>query len=119
MVGCDTVFHVASPYANGVKAADADRILFTPAVKGTENVLASVNKCESVTRVVLTSSCVAVYGKLFCFSVYIRLFVYACAYVFVDVNVDVCVFVYVDVYVCVCICRCGCGFVCVCRFVYL
>lgn len=64
MVGCDTVFHVASPYANGVKAADADRILFTPAVKGTENVLASVNKCESVTRVVLTSSCVAVYGKI-------------------------------------------------------
>jgi nucleoside-diphosphate-sugar epimerase len=64
MQGCDTVFHVASPISQNVKPEDAAAILFEPAVQGTRNVLTSVNKCESVTRVVLTSSVSAVYGKI-------------------------------------------------------
>jgi dihydroflavonol-4-reductase len=47
----------------GVSAAQAKAKIITPAIQGTENVLASVNKVSSITRVVLTSSCAAVYGK--------------------------------------------------------
>ena len=61
---CSTVFHVASPYINGVKAKDAERKLFKPALMGTENVLNAVNRCGSVKRVIVTSSCVAIYGKI-------------------------------------------------------
>jgi nucleoside-diphosphate-sugar epimerase len=64
MQGCDTVFHVASPISQNVKPADAPAVLFEPALEGTKNVLSSVNKCESVTRVVLTSSISAIYGKI-------------------------------------------------------
>ncbi|MEO1001420.1 MAG: NAD-dependent epimerase/dehydratase family protein, partial [Pseudomonadota bacterium] len=60
MAGCGVVFHTASPFSTNV--ADPQRDLIDPAVKGTENVLASVNETESVTRVVLTSSCAAIYG---------------------------------------------------------
>jgi len=58
--GCAVIFHTASPFAMSVKDADED--LLKPAVKGTENVLTTANKTPSVKRVVLTSSCVAIYN---------------------------------------------------------
>lgn len=59
MNGCELVFHTASPFITDVK--DAQKELIDPAVKGTTNVLESVNQTTSVKRVVLTSSCVAIY----------------------------------------------------------
>jgi nucleoside-diphosphate-sugar epimerase len=61
MEGCELVIHTASPFRiSGIK--DAQKELVEPALDGTRNVLDSVNKTESVKRVVLTSSVVAVYG---------------------------------------------------------
>lgn len=59
MEGCEVVFHTASPFVMEVK--DAQKELIDPAVKGTENVLKQANATESVKRVVLTSSCAAIY----------------------------------------------------------
>lgn len=60
MAGCGTVFHTASPFI--VTVDDPQRDLVDPALNGTRNVLQSVNATETVTRVVLTSSCAAIYG---------------------------------------------------------
>ncbi|MDJ0794114.1 MAG: NAD-dependent epimerase/dehydratase family protein [Woeseiaceae bacterium] len=60
MAGCGTVLHVASPFQLGVE--DPQRDLIEPAVEGTRNVLEEVNRTPSVHRVVLTSSCAAIYG---------------------------------------------------------
>lgn len=60
MAECELVFHTASPFFNQVK--DAQRDLVDPALKGTQNVLNSVERTPSVKRVVLTSSCAAIYG---------------------------------------------------------
>ena len=60
MEGCEVVFHTASPFIASV--ADPQRDLVDPAVKGTRNVLNSCNETDSVRRVVLTSSCAAIYG---------------------------------------------------------
>jgi nucleoside-diphosphate-sugar epimerase len=60
MKNCQLVFHTASPFTRSVKDAQTD--LVDPAKKGTLNVLTSVNKTETVQRVVLTSSCAAIYG---------------------------------------------------------
>ena len=60
MEGCTVVFHTASPF--NFKVTDSQRGFVDPALKGTRNVLDSVNKTESVKRVVLTSSCVAIVG---------------------------------------------------------
>lgn len=59
MKGCELVFHTASPFTTDVK--DPQKELIDPAVKGTNNVLQQANKTESVKRVVLTSSCAAIY----------------------------------------------------------
>lgn len=59
MQGCEVVFHTASPFTSNFK--DPQKELIDPAVLGTENVLNSVNKVSSVKRVVLTSSCAAIY----------------------------------------------------------
>lgn len=59
--GCGTVIHTASPFIIG-KVKDPQRELVDPALEGTRNVLHQVNDTPSVTRVVLTSSTVAVYG---------------------------------------------------------
>lgn len=61
MQGCQVVFHVASPFANAVE--DPQRDLVDPAVKGTANVLEQANEVETVKRVVVTSSCAAIYGS--------------------------------------------------------
>lgn len=60
MQGCAVVFHTASPFVLGVK--DPQKDLIEPAVQGTRNVLESANAVESVRRVVVTSSCAAIYG---------------------------------------------------------
>ena len=60
MAGCSVVFHTASPFTSNYK--DPQRDMVDPAVKGTENIMASAAQTDSVKRVVLTSSCVSIYG---------------------------------------------------------
>lgn len=60
MEGCELVIHMASPFIMGSK--NPQKELVDPALKGTQNVLNQVNQTDSVKRVVLTSSVVAVYG---------------------------------------------------------
>ncbi len=60
MEGCELVFHTASPFTIDVK--DPQKELIDPAKLGTRNVLESANRTESVKRVVVTSSCAAIYG---------------------------------------------------------
>lgn len=59
MAGCELVYHTASPFTTDVD--DPQRDLIEPAVKGTENVLLTATKTPSVKRVVVTSSCAAIY----------------------------------------------------------
>ncbi|GAA4391269.1 NAD-dependent epimerase/dehydratase family protein [Tsukamurella soli] len=61
MAGCELVIHTASPFLMG-KLDDPREQLIRPALEGTRNVLNSVNRTDSVKRVVLTSSVVAIYG---------------------------------------------------------
>lgn len=60
MAGCGIVFHTASPFRLDVK--DPRKELVEPALLGTRNVLETVNRTSSVTRVVLTSSCAAIFS---------------------------------------------------------
>lgn len=60
MKGCELVYHTASPFTSTVK--DPQKDLIDPAVKGTTNVLETANKTPSVKRVVITSSCAAIYS---------------------------------------------------------
>ncbi|MDX5319486.1 MAG: NAD-dependent epimerase/dehydratase family protein, partial [Bacteroidota bacterium] len=60
MQGCEVVFHTASPFTTNI--SDPVKELMEPAVNGTENVLNSVNQTPSIKRVVLTSSCAAMYS---------------------------------------------------------
>lgn len=60
MQGCELVIHTASPFITSTKNPQKD--LVDPALKGTENVMQTVRDTETVKRVVLTSSCVAIYG---------------------------------------------------------
>lgn len=60
MQGCSIVFHTASPFTMDVK--DPQKELVDPAVLGTKNVLEEACRNPSVNRVVLTSSCAAIYG---------------------------------------------------------
>ncbi|TYC75682.1 NAD-dependent epimerase/dehydratase family protein [Stappia sp. BW2] len=59
MAGCATVFHTASPFTVSVR--DPQRELIDPAVKGTRNVLEEAARTPDVKRVVVTSSCAAIY----------------------------------------------------------
>jgi nucleoside-diphosphate-sugar epimerase len=59
--GCAVVFHTASPFViSGIK--DPQKELVEPALQGTVNLLSAANNCETVERVVLTSSVAAVMG---------------------------------------------------------
>jgi dihydroflavonol-4-reductase len=60
MAGCELVFHTASPFTIDVK--DRMKELIEPARLGTRNVLEQANQTPSVRRVVVTSSCAAIYG---------------------------------------------------------
>lgn len=59
MEGCELVFHTASPFTLDVK--DPQKQLIEPAVEGTKNVLEQASQTPTVKRVVLTSSCAAIY----------------------------------------------------------
>ncbi|HZJ39574.1 MAG TPA: NAD-dependent epimerase/dehydratase family protein [Demequina sp.] len=59
MAGCGVVFHTASPFTRDVE--DPQRDLVDPAVGGTRDVLETANGIQTVTRVVVTSSCAAIY----------------------------------------------------------
>ena len=59
MEGCELVYHTASPFKTDIK--DAQKELIEPAVNGTENVLNSAKETASVKRVIVTSSCAAIY----------------------------------------------------------
>jgi len=54
-VDCDAVMHCASPYSVMTAGSDAQAEIIAPAVFGTSNVLASVQRTPSVRTVVLTS----------------------------------------------------------------
>jgi dihydroflavonol-4-reductase len=60
MAECELVFHTASPFIT--TANDPQTELIEPALNGTQNVLEQANQTASVKRVVLTSSCAAIYG---------------------------------------------------------
>ncbi|CAN9138865.1 unnamed protein product [Alternaria alternata] len=62
MQGCDTVYHIASPFLVPQQIKDGMKDCVEPALNGTRNVLAFINDTDSVKRVVLTSSIVAMYG---------------------------------------------------------
>ncbi|SMB91868.1 NAD-dependent epimerase/dehydratase family protein [Deinococcus hopiensis] len=59
--GCSAVIHTASPYFLS-RPDDRERQLIGPALRGTQNVLASVKRSATVRRVVLTSSIAALYN---------------------------------------------------------
>ncbi|MGQ1785158.1 MULTISPECIES: NAD-dependent epimerase/dehydratase family protein [unclassified Saccharicrinis] len=60
MNGCELVYHTASPFTMDIK--DPQKELIDPAKLGTRNVLESANRTASVKRIVVTSSCAAIYG---------------------------------------------------------
>lgn len=60
MAGCELVYHTASPFTINIE--DPQKELVDPAKLGTRNVLEEANRVSSVKRVVLTSSCAAIYG---------------------------------------------------------
>ncbi|MES0812138.1 NAD-dependent epimerase/dehydratase family protein [Roseibium sp. SCPC15] len=60
MNGCSIVFHTASPFAVNVR--NPKKELIEPAVNGTRNVLETAIKTKSVERIVVTSSCAAMYS---------------------------------------------------------
>ncbi|KAI9197576.1 hypothetical protein LWI28_000916 [Acer negundo] len=58
VVGCDIVFHVATPV--NFASQDPENDMIKPAIKGVLNVLKACVKAKSVKRVILTSSAAAV-----------------------------------------------------------
>ncbi|PYH48557.1 NAD(P)-binding protein [Aspergillus saccharolyticus JOP 1030-1] len=62
MQSCRVVYHIASPFLAPPQIKNGMKECVEPALQGTRNVLESVNACESVHRVVLTSSIAALYS---------------------------------------------------------
>ncbi|MFE9017273.1 NAD-dependent epimerase/dehydratase family protein [Streptomyces sp. NPDC007808] len=62
MSGCRVVFHVASPFLMPERIKDGRRDLVEPALLGTRNVLAGIERTPSVRRLVLTSTVGAIFG---------------------------------------------------------
>ena len=60
MQGCQIVLHTASPFL--LESKNPQQELIDPALKGTMNILESVNNTKAVKRVILTSSVAAIYG---------------------------------------------------------
>jgi nucleoside-diphosphate-sugar epimerase len=62
MKGCEVVFHVASPFFMPEKIKDGQRDMVEPALAGTRNVIASIERTSSVRRLVFTSTVGAIFG---------------------------------------------------------
>lgn len=62
IAGCEIVYHLASPFKFPEHISDGEAEMVRPAVDGVRNVLASVDRTPSVSRVVLTSTVGAIYG---------------------------------------------------------
>jgi nucleoside-diphosphate-sugar epimerase len=62
MAGCRVVFHVASPFMLPEQIRDGRRDVLDPALEGTRNVLASIDRTPDVERLVLTSTVGAIFG---------------------------------------------------------
>ncbi|WP_141203598.1 NAD-dependent epimerase/dehydratase family protein [Streptomyces griseorubiginosus] len=62
MAGCRVVFHVASPFFMPEKIKDGRRDMVDPALIGTRNVLAGIERTPSVERLVFTSTVGAIFG---------------------------------------------------------
>jgi nucleoside-diphosphate-sugar epimerase len=62
ITGCRVVFHVASPFRMPEKIKDGRRDMVDPALLGTRNVLAAVERTPTVDRLVLTSTVGAIFG---------------------------------------------------------
>jgi nucleoside-diphosphate-sugar epimerase len=62
MRGCSVVYHVASPFMLPEKIKDGQRQMLEPALRGTQNVLGSVNAAPTVRRVIFTSTVGAIFG---------------------------------------------------------
>lgn len=60
--GCSVVYHIASPFFIENKIRNGQKEVVEPALKGTQQVLDAVQKCQTVQRVVLTSSVAAIFG---------------------------------------------------------
>lgn len=59
---CVTVYHVASPFLMEEQIKNAKKEVIEPALKGTQNVLAAVERSTSVELVVMTSTVGAIFG---------------------------------------------------------
>ncbi|MGN9758636.1 NAD-dependent epimerase/dehydratase family protein [Streptomyces sp. SD31] len=62
MTGCRVVFHVASPFRMPEKIKDGRRDMVDPALLGTRNVLAAIERTPTVDRLVLTSTVGTIFG---------------------------------------------------------
>ncbi|KAB2352366.1 NAD-dependent epimerase/dehydratase family protein [Actinomadura rudentiformis] len=62
MQGCEVVFHVASPFLMPEKIKDGRRQLVEPALAGTRNVVASIERTPTVEKLVFTSTVGAIFG---------------------------------------------------------
>ncbi|MFJ9243398.1 NAD-dependent epimerase/dehydratase family protein [Streptomyces sp. NPDC101776] len=62
MDGCRVVFHVASPFLMPEKIKDGRRDVVEPALTGTRNVLAGIERTPAVEKLVFTSTVGAIFG---------------------------------------------------------
>lgn len=62
MADCTIVYHVASPFKLPEKIKDGQAEMVEPALRGTKNVLDSVNRTPTVRKVVMTSTIGAIFG---------------------------------------------------------
>lgn len=62
MAGCRVVFHVASPFFMPEKIKDGQKDMVDPALTGTRNVLAGIERTPTVERLVFTSTVGAIFG---------------------------------------------------------
>ncbi|MFI6542334.1 NAD-dependent epimerase/dehydratase family protein [Streptomyces prunicolor] len=62
MGGCRVVFHVASPFLMPEKIKDGQKDVVDPALTGTRNVLAGIERTPTVEKLVFTSTVGAIFG---------------------------------------------------------
>ncbi|MFF0013579.1 NAD-dependent epimerase/dehydratase family protein [Streptomyces sp. NPDC005374] len=62
MAGCRVVFHVASPFFMPERIKDGQKDMVDPALTGTRNVLAGIERTPTVERLVFTSTVGAIFG---------------------------------------------------------